>query len=189
MAFDATLGGSEATSYVSVARSDEIMDDTFKAEAWDALTDAQKQTALMAATSALNALKWNGDKCSPSSDDDDLEQALQWPRDETSCQGIAATCSLMPLPIETATCQLALQLHDNPNSIIGGSPESGTTGPVKRQKLGDLEQEFFEPGSGTEKVGSSGPIVLQKFPWLLDVIGCFYDGASSNTRLLLRVRS
>ena len=193
MAFDATRGGSEATSYVAVARADDIFADTFKNDDWAALSDDEKQIALMAATANLDVLMYVGEKCSPSSDDDDLPQALQWPRSNASCRGVNAACDMIPLNIERATCYLALDLHNDPNAIGGGTGGGGaiSTGPVKRQKLGDLEQEFFEPGTDQVKVDATAPIVLQKFPWLVDLLGCWYDGGGvgGSSRLLLRVRS
>ena len=87
--------------------------------------------------------------------------------------------------------ELALALSKNPNAIIGGG--TATSGLVKRNKLGDLEQEFFEPKDGQSvggKYGPSDPLVLQKFPGILEPLECWMTlTKSSGTRVIARVRS
>jgi hypothetical protein len=95
-----------------------------------------------------------------------------------------------------AVSELALALKQNPSAVIGGAAAGGgATGEVKRQKLGDLEQEFFQARAGeavvqTSRYGPKAPLVLQRFGWLGDLIGCWlpsYGGGSS--RIIARVRS
>jgi hypothetical protein len=58
------------------------------------------------------------------------------------------------------------------------------TGSVKRNKLGELEQEFFEPANGSmTKVPVTAPIVIQTYPWLIDMLGCWYAGGKREIRL------
>ena len=57
------------------------------------------------------------------------------------------------------------------------------------QKLGELQQEFFGPSDVGTKVAVSAPIVLQKFPWLIDVLGCWLDGNYGQSGIINRVRS
>ena len=89
-----------------------------------------------------------------------------------------------------ANSELALDLSKHPNAIFGsGAVASGI---VKRNKLGDLEQEFFAPSEGSVhgKYGPNDPLVLQKFPWLGDVLGCWMTlTKNSGTRVIARVRS
>ena len=92
-----------------------------------------------------------------------------------------------------ANSELALALSKNPNAIIGGGG-STASGLVKRQKLGDLEVEYHAPTSGatvvTSKYGPADPIVLQQFPFLGDILGCWMTlTKSSGTRVIARVRS
>jgi hypothetical protein len=92
-----------------------------------------------------------------------------------------------------AVSELALALSTNPTALIGTSAASGgSTGPVKRQKLGDLEVEYFQAGSGSSSSAApgttKGPLVLRTFPWLRDIIGCWVKNAGSN-QLVYRVRS
>ena len=72
---------------------------------------------------------------------------------------------------EQACAYLALNLFNDPNAIIPGVPTpTPQRGAVKMQKLGELQQEFFAPSDVGTKIGVSAPIVLQKFPWLVDVL-------------------
>jgi len=92
-----------------------------------------------------------------------------------------------------ANSELALALSKSPSAIIGGPSAGGTTGAIKRNKLGDLEQEFFDVKDGSvsaSRFGPNDPLVLQRFPWIYDIIGCFLNVTkSSGTRVIARVRS
>lgn len=190
MTFNSVIGGSEATSYISVTRADAIWANTLNDAAWDTLTTSEKEQALMASTNALEALKYVGRRCSPSSDDPTKQQALQWPRSGFICKGIAAVCGSIPRQVEEATAYLALNLFNDPNAIIPGVPTPiPARGAVQKQKLGDLEQTFFAPSDVGTKIGISAPIVLQKFPWLVDVLSCWLDGNYGQSGIINRVRS
>ena len=63
MTFDSTLGGKDATSYIPVSTADAIFSNSLQNSEWAALTTAQKQTALMAATESLEVLTFLGDRC------------------------------------------------------------------------------------------------------------------------------
>ena len=190
MTFNATLGGSNATSYISVAAADGVWANTLNNAAWTALTEEEKQQALMASTTALEALRYSGIRCSPSTDDANLQQALQWPRNGYTCKGITCTCAAIPKQIEQATAYLALNLYNDPNAIIPGVPTpTPQRGAVQKQKLGELEQTFFAPSDVGTKVGVSAPIVLQKFPWLIDTLSCWLDGNYGQSGIINRVRA
>ena len=92
-----------------------------------------------------------------------------------------------------ANSELALALSKNPNAIIGGPSTGGVTGAVKEQKLGDLMQSFYDVKYGqaaSGRYGPDAPIVLQRFEWLGDIIGCWLTiSKSSGTRVIARVRS
>ena len=93
----------------------------------------------------------------------------------------------------SANSELALALSKNPNAIIGAPSAGGITGAVKRNKLGDLEQEFFDVKDGqaaSGRYGPDAPIVLQRFEWLGDMLGCWLTiSKTSGTRVIARVRS
>lgn len=187
-AFDATLGSSVATSYVSVAAADDYYLGTMRQADWDALTQPEKEAALTAATSGLETLTYAGSRCTPSSDDPLLEQALQWPRSDATCKGITAACTMLPKEITAATCYLALELHANPPAVGGGPAQ--TVGAVASQTLGDLSISYHDVKEGTStKVDASAPLILQNYPVLVDLLGCWSDTATGSGRVILRVRS
>ena len=190
MTFDATLGSWRATSYITVDAADAIWANTLNDAAWAALTQTEKEQSLMASTNALEALKFSGERCSPAKDDSSKPQALQWPRSGFICKGVTATCAAIPKQVEQACAYLALNLFNDPNAIIPGVPTpTPQRGAVKMQQLGDLKQEFFAPSDVGTKIGVSAPIVLQKFPWLVDVLACWLDGNYGQSGIINRVRS
>ncbi len=190
MSFDATLGGSEANSYISIAEADAVYADSLNNAGWTALTTEQKQQALMASTTALEGLNYTGVRCTPSTNDATKPQALQWPRSNGECKGITCTCAAIPLPVQQACAFLALNLFNDPNAIIPGVPTPmPQRGAVQKQKLGDLEQSFFAPSDVGTKIGVSAPIVLQKFPYLVDLMACWLSGNYGQSAIIERVRA
>lgn len=185
--FDATLGGAAATSYVSVATADAYYTGSMQEALWQALSQEEQEAALMAATSSLETLTYAGTRCSPSSNDPLQEQALQWPRSDATCKGIAAACTMLPKEIVQATCYLALELHTSPPTV--GSVQQ-TVGAIASQTLGALSISYHDVKEGTStKVDASAPLVLQKYPVLVDMLGCWSDTATGSGRVVLRVRS
>ena len=92
-----------------------------------------------------------------------------------------------------AVSELALALQSNPTALIGGAAGTAALGPVKRQKLDALEVEYFDPrGSGSTATATAptakGPLVLQRFPWLKDILQCWLINTGSSN-LIRRVRS
>ena len=137
---------------------------TVREAAWVAVTDPDAQL--------IEAQRWLG--------------ALCW--DETKdCCGrdfVEAYTS--------AVCELALALSANATAIIGGAASSGGAQLVKRQKLGDLEVEYQAPSAGTVVAGRYGPdapFVLQRFPWIGDILGCWLKVSTGGSRIIARVRS
>lgn len=74
MAFDSTLGGRTANSYISLAQADAIAAQRFSVAKWTAQSDANKQLALQTATAFLDKFHYQGVRVWPD------YQALQWPR-------------------------------------------------------------------------------------------------------------
>ena len=187
-AFNATLGSSSATSYISVSKADDYYAGTLSDQYWSPLTQQEKEAALIAATRALETLTYAGTRCTPSSDDPALEQALQWPRSGATCKGITAACDLLPKEIVEATSTLALNLFTTPPAV--GAPSTGTQGAIKKQQLGDLSQEFYDVREGAStKVDASAPLILQRYPYLVDLLGCWSNTSTGAGRVINRVRS
>lgn len=91
-----------------------------------------------------------------------------------------------------AVSELALALSKSPAALVGGGAASSSAGAVKRNQLGDLVQEFYDvkdAGTAATKYGPSAPLVLQRFPFLGDIIGCWLNVATGSSRIIARVRS
>ena len=142
---------------IEVADADAYLGSTLKAGAWAALSEPEKGQALKSAQDALRTLRW----CT----------------DETTCCGK----ELAPSYIAAAS-ELALVLYENATAVFGAATQLPSS-PVRKQKLGDLEQEFFPPATAwmqrvlptDGRVGRHSPTVLRMYPWLLDLIGCWVD--------------
>lgn len=193
MAINSVLGSDQANSYISAAQADAYFADTFSLARWDVFSASDKDIALMASTEALEVLDYYGTKCTPSTTDPNQEQSLQWPRSGATVRGYVWTCSEQPPPIVQATAMLALELAEDPKAITGGGAATGTTGAIKEQKLGELSQSFYDVNSDTAvstKVSATAPLVLQRFPWLIDVLnGYFKNSTSTGGRVVRRVLS
>ena len=193
MALVSLLGGSASNSYASVAEADAYAVNTWWSATWAALAVTDKEIALISATSGLETIPWAGTRCSPSTDDANLPQALSWPRSGVTCDGIQATCSFIPADILQTLYELAYQLSQNPAALQPGPPTGGAEGTyVSKQQLGDLVQEFSAFPSGTtasDCTNCSDPEVITKFPWIKDYLKCWSDLTSGSGRVLLRVRS
>ena len=184
-AFDSTLGGALATSYMSLADADALYASTLQENEWQSYSNANREAGLMHATTLLETLDWLGTRCNDpeSTDDATLPQALRWPRTDVSCNGIAAVCEYIPNNILKAQAYLALQILKDP-TLINRPPNTIPPGLyVKRNKLGDLEQEFGEYAntSYNNMIGSDAG-VLKMFPWLADFVGCYLN--SRGNRML-----
>ncbi len=132
---------------------------TVREAAWVAVTDPDAQL--------IEAQRWLG--------------ALCW--DETKdCCGrdfVEAYTS--------AVCELALALSANATAIIGGASSAGA---VKKAQLGGLAVEYFEGGVATSaRYGPNAPLVLQRFGWLGDILGCWLKVPTGSSRIIARVRS
>jgi len=193
--FNATLGGAEATSYISIEEADNLLTNTRYTKTWQGNTEAQKSEFLVSATFWLDQLTYAGTRCHPSSDDPAKPQALSWPRSGASCDGVEATCASIPNQIKTAAAILAAELSVNPGAIngpIGGGGGGASAGTyTKRQKIGSLEVEY-EQYSGTSVTSCDNcndPALITAFPWLKDVLKCWLVGVTGGVGLMLRVRS
>ena len=193
--FDATLGGSAATSYVSIAEADDILSNSRYTGTWQGNTEADKSNYLNAATLWLETLDYVGTRCSPSTDNSALPQALKWPRSGATCDDVEATCSFIPRDIKYATAILAAHLTANPEAITGpigggGGAAQGTF--VSKQKIGSLEIEYdqYQGGTVTSCDNCDDPAIITAFPWIVDLLKCWVNsGLRGGVGLMLRVRS
>ena len=181
---DATLGGETSNSFVSISFADEYASNQSWASDWAALAEDEKTVALITACSWMEMLTYAGNRCSTT-------QRLSWPRINASCDGVPATCDAIPYSIKRTQVELAHQAHKDPNAIIGGGGGAAQGTYVKRQKLGSLEVEYdqYDGASITSCDNCNDPIVITKFPWIKNIIGCWLTGVSGGVGLMLRVRS
>ena len=188
--FDATIGGELSNSYCTKEYADAYASNQHWQAAWFAVLGEARQVALISATKWLETVSYSGTRCTAT-------QALAWPREGSSCDGVASTCDIIPLKIRQAEVELAYQLINNPDAITGapgggGGVAAGTF--VSMQKLGDLEQQFSAYPAGEQSsndcIDCGTPEVINKFPWLRDFLGCYADiSTGSGSKVLLRVRS
>jgi hypothetical protein len=84
-----------------------------------------------------------------------------------------------------AISELALALQKNPTAITGGT----SSGAIKSASLGGLSVTYKDDATASSRYGVQAPLVLQKFSWLGDTLGCWLKAATGSNRILERVRS
>ena len=80
-----------------------------------------------------------------------------------------------------AVSELALALAQNPSAILGG----GSTQTIKSAQLGSMSVTYADGDSG-RRYGHNAPKVLQAFPWLGDILGCWLKIHAGSARVLHR---
>lgn len=101
MAIDATVGGPNSNSYVTVDEADAYFAERIYADAWnDSLDQSQ---ALVTATQRLDQEGFMGERASET-------QALKWPRSGGYSDGVLLADDAIPQKVKDAVCELALSL-------------------------------------------------------------------------------
>jgi hypothetical protein len=137
MDFDATVGGPDSTSFVTVEEADAYFTAHPFGENWFELDESQKESYLMMATRTLSAQCWTGQASSP-------DQALAWPRTGMlGTNGYPIPSDIIPREIKYMTYELAFRTYSEGST---GSSSTGDQG-LKRVKAGSVEVEYFSPGS------------------------------------------
>ena len=108
---DATLAGESSNSYVEISFADMYAANQPWAAKWALLTEDEKAISLIQATAWMETLSYAGNRCSTT-------QSLAWPRTNASCDGVPATCDIIPYGIRRTEVELAWQAHQNPDAII-----------------------------------------------------------------------
>lgn len=141
MGFVSTLGAPDANSYLSVARATTVLSElpaSAGVSAWIALTTAQKEQTLVAATMAVNPLQWKGQPASS-------EQSLAWPRQIIADYYYAPTDEL-PVDFEIAVAYMAAFLGINGGYTGIANADGGAT------RYKNSEYEEVELGRGELRV-------------------------------------
>ena len=181
---DATLSGSTSNSYLTLVTAEQIAANMPGGPDWIAATADEKNLSLIQATRWLETLNYKGDRCTAS-------QRLKWPRKDATCDGMTSDCTSIPYRVQESEVALAIQYQKSPSKFPGGgSGSSAPTGTyVKRQKLDVLEIEYDEfsnaESSSCDTCGD--PAIIQAFPWLVDLLGCWAAGISTGSNQMIRL--
>ena len=165
-AIDATLGGTSANSYVTLAAANTYFETVPNSSTWIDKTDDQKNRSLISATRWIDALTFYGDRCTET-------QALKWPRDEYKVDGIDLVCTLIPEGIKVATYELARAFANDTDAITG---TSGTTGIYDEVELGELRVKYNKTSQTSGVINN----VFDVYPWLQTYLGPYCLGGASN---------
>jgi hypothetical protein len=163
---DATLSGASANSYVTLAAANAYFETVPDSSTWTDKTDDQKNRALISATRWIDGLSFYGDRCTTT-------QALKWPRDEYTVDGIDLACTLIPEPIKTATYELARALANDTDAITG---TTGTTGIYDEVELGELKVKYNKTSQTSGVINN----VFDVYPWLQSYLGPYCMGGAAN---------
>lgn len=163
---DATLSGASANSYVTLAAANTYFETVPDSNTWTDKTDDQKNRALISATRWIDALSFYGDRCTTT-------QALKWPRNNYTVDGIDLACSLIPEGIKTATYELARALANDTNAITGST---GTTGLYDQVELGELKVKYNKSSQSVGLVTNAFDV----YPWLQSYLGPYCMGGAAN---------
>jgi hypothetical protein len=83
-----------------------------------------------------------------------------------------------------AVSELALALSKDPTALVGGG--ASNAGAIKSASLGGLSVTYKDEATATSRYGAQAPLVLQRFPWLGDVLGCWLKVSTGSVRVLHR---
>jgi hypothetical protein len=163
----ATVGASNANSYLTLAAADSIAEGMIGELSWSDATDDDKKRALITATNGLETLSFIGERSSET-------QALSWPRRYASCGDKTPDIDEIPREIELATFDLANALLTNPNllrstptteALVAGVPNRD----LKRVKLDVMELEW-RTDLGNSTTEAVTPLTV--LPHLATILGC-----------------
>lgn len=168
---DATVAGSSANSYVTLAAANTYFETVPDSASWSAKTDDQKNRALISATRWIDALSFYGDRCTTA-------QALRWPREDYEVDGVELVCTIIPTDIKVATYELARALADDTDAITGST---GTTGIYDQVELGDLKVKYNKSSQTSGVINN----VFDVYPWLQSYLGPYCMGGAANTAVRL----
>lgn len=163
---DATLSGAAANSYVTLADADTYFETVPDSSNWTTKTTDQKNRALISATRWIDSLNFYGDRCTTT-------QALKWPRDDYTVDGIELSCTVIPTPVKIATYELARALANDTDAIIGST---GTTGIYDEVALGELRVKYKQSSTTSGVVNN----VFDVYPWLQSYLGPYCMGGAGN---------
>ena len=138
MSVDATLGGASSNSYISNADVDAYWS-ARNNTTWSAATSAAQDAALIEATQYLDSkYQWIGYIASTT-------QSLGWPRTEAYDREGRELSDMIPVAVSSAAAELALQALSGRLVAVGSATGKDTS----KEKVGDIEVEYFEAKSAS----------------------------------------
>lgn len=150
MALDTTVGGADADSYASLTEGNDYHSARLNVDAWEAASDDEKEAALKAACSLLDAsFAWTGAAV-------DAVQALCWPRSGMySRNGFAISETEIPRDLKKAQSELARVLLAADRTADSESDVAG----LASLSVGSVSLSFKDriSGSAEEQVALRGP--------------------------------
>ncbi len=165
-AIHATLKGANSNSYVTLNEADLYFETVPDETNWDNKTDDAKRRALISACRWIDGLNYYGDRC-------DEDQALKWPRDNYTVDGVDLKCESIPNSIKYAQYELARQLANDTDAMTGNK---GTDGNIEEVKLGDMEVKYSTESQGVGTVNN----IFDVYPWLQSYLGPYCLGGSGS---------
>lgn len=115
MPFDATVGGANSNSYVTLAAAEAYFLGRLNVTEWTDSEEWERQSALVMATQRLESEAYLGVPTTTT-------QRLLWPRMWVyDRNGVAFSSSAIPYLIQEATCELALTILKDPDMLGGDS--------------------------------------------------------------------
>lgn len=185
---DATVGGTAANSYLTVAEGDALAETRLGTLTWSSATNADKTVALIQATRYMDTLEYIGSRTSTS-------QALSWPRSGAVCGDKNYAADVIPAEVQEATFDLAEGLLNNPGLISGQgvTTSTSTTGELvtgvsnadlKRLKLDVMELEWRDATNS----GKFPATPISVMPHLLSTLGCLTTSRIPSVNTQIRVQ-
>ena len=168
---DATLKGTAANSYVTLAEANAYFETVPHDEHWTGSDDA-KNRVLITATRYLDNFEYYGTRCSTT-------QALKWPRKDYKVDGVKIDETYIPQPVKNATFELAHSLLHKGEALVG---TTGTQGTYEQVELGELKVKF-KNSSQTPGVINN---ILDIYPWLESFLGPYMRSGATNYAVTLQ---
>ena len=162
---DATLKGTAANSYVTLAEANAYFETVPHDEHWTGSDDA-KNRVLITATRYLDNFEYYGTRCSTT-------QALKWPRKDYKVDGVKVDETYIPQPIKNATFELAHSLLYKGEALVG---TTGTQGTYEQVELGDLKVKFKDSSQTPGVINN----ILDIYPWLESFLGAYMRSGATN---------
>ena len=162
---DATLKGTAANSYVTLAEANAYFETVPHDEHWTG-SDDKKNRVLITATRYLDNFEYYGTRCSTT-------QALKWPRKDYKVDGVKIDETYIPQPIKNATFELAHSLLYKGEALVG---TTGTQGTYEQVELGDLKVKFKDSSQTPGVINN----ILDIYPWLESFLGAYMRSGATN---------